>query len=102
VALWSKSRREVDAFYAEFLKPQHLIVLDTPDYSPNYYAVFFLDPYGIRWELAHVPLLPSPVAIYRWWRRLSRIARTHPEWNRHPFFESQRPLPRKNASRRVH
>jgi catechol 2,3-dioxygenase-like lactoylglutathione lyase family enzyme len=101
VALWAKSRHEVDSFYADFLKPQHLVVLDPPDwcpeYSPGYYTVFFLDPYGIRWELAHVPLLPSPVAILKWWRTLSRIGKKHTEWKRHPFFESQRRLPRRSA-----
>jgi catechol 2,3-dioxygenase-like lactoylglutathione lyase family enzyme len=101
VALWAKSHREVDSFYTDFLKPQRLVVLDTPDrcpeYAPGYYAVFFLDPYGIRWELAHVPLLPSPVAIFRWWRVLSQIRKKYPEWKRHPFFESQRRLPRRDA-----
>jgi catechol 2,3-dioxygenase-like lactoylglutathione lyase family enzyme len=99
VALWAKNRREVDAFYAGFLKPEGLAVPDPPDwcweYAPDYYAVFFFDPYGIRWELVHVPLLPSPVAIYKWWRTLSGIWKEHPEWKRHPFPESLRKLPRR-------
>jgi catechol 2,3-dioxygenase-like lactoylglutathione lyase family enzyme len=101
VALWAKSRREVDSFYRDFLQPHGLVVLDPPDccpeYSPGYYAVFFLDPYGIRWELARVPMVPSPAAIYRWWRVLSGIKSQHPKWKRHPFFEAQRRLPRRNS-----
>ncbi len=101
VALWARSRREVDSFHEDFLKPARVVVLDPPDwcpeYSPAYYAVFFLDPYGIRWELARVPMIPSPVAIYRWWRALSEIGKEHPEWKQHPLFEAQRRLPRRKA-----
>jgi hypothetical protein len=78
VALWAHSRTEVREFHREFLIPESLVVLDPPDYcpeySPDYYAVFFLDPFGIRWELAHVPLFPSPRAIVKWWRLLATIA----------------------------
>lgn len=99
VALWARSRREVDLFHNDFLLPQGLTILDPPDwcpaYSPGYYAVFFLDPYGIRWELARVPLIPSPVAIYKWWRVLSQIKVTHPEWKRNPALQARRRLPRK-------
>ena len=102
VALWAKSRREVDSFYTGFLKSQRLEVLDRPDwcptYTPGYYAVFFLDPYGIRWELAHIPFIPSPLAIYKWWRLLARIGQEHPEWKQHPFFESLRRLPSKRPN----
>jgi catechol 2,3-dioxygenase-like lactoylglutathione lyase family enzyme len=97
IALWAHSRTEVREFHRDFLLPESLVVLDPPDYcpeySPHYFAVFFLDPYGIRWELAHVPLFPSPLATVKWWRLLAAIGKRHPEWNRHPFFESLRPLP---------
>ena len=98
IALWAKSRHEVDLFYDEFLKPAGVTVTDMPasypNYTPTYYAVFFLDPYGIRWELAYVPMVPSPLAVARWWKRLTKLKKVHPEWERHPFFEAIRQLPR--------
>ena len=97
VSLWARSRKEVGRFYEEFLRPEGLRVLDPPDfcpdYAPTYYAVFFLDPFGIRWELTYMPMLPSPFAAWRWWRRMARIKQEHPQWKRHPFFEAQRNLP---------
>ncbi len=97
VALWAHSRSEVRRFYQEFLVPESVAVLDQPQfcptYTPDYFAVFFLDPYGIKWEFAHMPLLPSPIAVAKWWRLLAKIGSRHPEWRKHPAFESQRRLP---------
>lgn len=48
IALWARSRREVDRFYREFLIPRGTRVTDQPTeyphYTPGYYAVFFDDP----------------------------------------------------------
>jgi len=59
VALWARSQREVDQFYREFLLKEEVVITDAPagypQYGPGYYAVFFLDPSGIRWELAYIP-----------------------------------------------
>jgi catechol 2,3-dioxygenase-like lactoylglutathione lyase family enzyme len=64
LALWGKSRREIDAFYQDFLLPQGVTVTEAPAeyavYAPGYYGVFFDDPLnGFHWELAHIPRLPS-------------------------------------------
>lgn len=103
VALWAHSRSEVRQFYREFLLPESVVVLDEPDfcptYTPNYFAVFFLDPYGIKWELGHLPFLPSPIAIVKWWAQLAKIGKQHPAWRRHPFFESRRLLPSRRAKK---
>lgn len=52
------SRAEVDAL-AELLRNGHAAIesgpADQPDYGDGYYAVFFLDPDGIKLELAHTP-----------------------------------------------
>ncbi len=52
------SRAEVDAL-AERLKDLGAAIesgpADQPDYGEGYYAVFFLDPDGIKLELAHTP-----------------------------------------------
>jgi len=52
------SRAEVDAL-AELLRNMHAAIesgpADQPDYGDGYYAVFFLDPDGIKLELAHTP-----------------------------------------------
>lgn len=98
VALWARRRREVDRFHRDFLVPEGIEVTDPPAeyavYAPGYYAVFFLDPTGIRWELAHIPLLPTPAQIARSWRAGKEIWRQHPEWRRHPLFAAWRKLPR--------
>jgi catechol 2,3-dioxygenase-like lactoylglutathione lyase family enzyme len=51
-------RAEVDAL-AERLKAMGATIEsgpdDQPDYGEGYYAVFFLDPDGIKLELAHTP-----------------------------------------------
>jgi catechol 2,3-dioxygenase-like lactoylglutathione lyase family enzyme len=98
IALWAKSRTEVDAFHAEFLVPSAVRVADAPAeypvYAPGYYAVFFDDPInGIHWELAHTPRLPSPFAYRRWVRAMKDAAKAHPEWKRSPMAEAMRTLP---------
>ena len=98
IALHAKGRKEINRFYDEFLLKEGLEVVDSPQefslYAPGYYAVFFLDPSGIKWELAHLPLLPSPMAICKWYKLTKKEKDKHPEWKRHPFFESMRKLPR--------
>ncbi len=99
VALWARNRREVDRFHDDFLLPQGIEVTESPAeysiYSPGYYAVFFLDPTGIRWELAHIPLLPTPGQIARFRQAAKEVWRAHPEWKRHPVLEAWRKLPRR-------
>ena len=52
------SRAEVDAL-ASLLREMNATIesgpADQPDYGDGYYAVFFLDPDGIKLELAHTP-----------------------------------------------
>jgi catechol 2,3-dioxygenase-like lactoylglutathione lyase family enzyme len=80
IALWARSRREVDRFYRDFLLAKNIPVTDAPkaypQYTPGYYAVFFDDPIsGIHWELAWIPTVPSPrqfLASYRAIREFSR------------------------------
>lgn len=51
------SRATVDRCY-EFLKEQRIQILDAPveyDYEPGYYALFFEDPDGMKFELVHLP-----------------------------------------------
>ncbi len=97
IALWARSKREVDKFYQQFLLRDQGSVTDPPaaypHYAPGYYAVFFLDPSGIRWELAHVPKIPMPWEIYQSFKILKELTKQHPEWKRHPFFEAWRTLP---------
>lgn len=59
IAFHAESREAVDAFY-DFLRTAKITVLDTPaeyNYTPGYYAVFFADPDGIKWELVYEPRL---------------------------------------------
>jgi glyoxylase I family protein len=64
-ALRVKSRAEVDAFH-RFLVEQKITVLDPPaeypQYGPDYYAVFFADPDGMKLEVVHFP--------WGYWRRV--------------------------------
>lgn len=51
------SKEEVDRFYQEFLKPKDIKTLyespkSFPQYTPDYYAVFFEDPDRIKLEVA--------------------------------------------------
>jgi catechol 2,3-dioxygenase-like lactoylglutathione lyase family enzyme len=101
IALWARSRREVDDFYKEFLIRNNIEVTDTPadypTYSPGYYAVFFNDPItGIHFELSYTPLLPSISSYLRWIRTLKTIWKAHPEWKSPPWKESMRSLPSRN------
>ena len=53
----AEDRDQVDRFHA-LLRDIGATVLDPPaeyDYEPGYYAVFFLDPDGLKLELVHVP-----------------------------------------------
>jgi catechol 2,3-dioxygenase-like lactoylglutathione lyase family enzyme len=58
LALKAKCRADVDGFY-QFLRREGITVLDAPaeypQYGPQYYAVFFADPDGMKIELVHFP-----------------------------------------------
>jgi catechol 2,3-dioxygenase-like lactoylglutathione lyase family enzyme len=98
IALWAKSRAEVDAFHQDFLLENAVTVTEAPAeyavYAPGYYAVFFDDPInGIHWELAHTPRIPSPFAWLRWKRAMKEAARANPQWKRSVMAEAMRTLP---------
>ncbi len=102
IALWARSRREVDRFHQEFLLKEDVTVTDRPEeyplYAPGYYAVFFVDPTGIRWELAHTPRLPGLRDILKSLRMAKALAKQHPEWRHHPAREMMRKLPSRDES----
>jgi catechol 2,3-dioxygenase-like lactoylglutathione lyase family enzyme len=103
VALWARSQREVDQFYREFLLKEEVVITDAPaeysQYAPGYYAVFFLDPSAIRWELAYIPRLPMPWDLYKFFKTARELRKQHPEWKRHYSVEMMRRLPsRKDLS----
>lgn len=103
IALWAKSRAEVDDFHKKFLVPRQVPVVysprEYPEYTPGYYAVFFDDPInGIQWELACLPALPSPTALWQSWRTLRGYRRVHPEWTHSPPREAMRRLPGRGKS----
>jgi glyoxylase I family protein len=58
LAFKAKSRAAIDEFH-RFLMRENLPTLDAPaeypQYGPNYYAVFFADPDGMKLELVHFP-----------------------------------------------
>ena len=57
LAFHAQGRHEVNLFY-EFLLENNIIILDPPavyDYTPDYYAVFFADPDGLKLEVVHEP-----------------------------------------------
>ncbi|MFD2113244.1 VOC family protein [Thiorhodococcus fuscus] len=97
VALWARNRREIDRFHAEFLLREDVTVTEVPAeypiYAPGYYAVFFVDATGIRWELAHIPRIPSPWAILRSIKAGKALMRQHPEWDGSPMKAMMRRLP---------
>ncbi len=100
IALWAKSRKEVDEFYRQFLQKNNIEVTDKPSeyptYTPGYYAIFFNDPItGIHFELAYTPLLPSLPSYFRWLKILKEIWKRHPEWDKPPWKEAMRKLPSK-------
>ncbi|TAN57932.1 hypothetical protein EPN15_02565 [Patescibacteria group bacterium] len=52
----AKTKKKVDVVY-EFMSARKTFVFDKPkfysEYAPNYYAVFFADPDGIKIEVAY-------------------------------------------------
>ncbi|TGD84385.1 hypothetical protein BayCH28_25445 [Mycolicibacterium sp. CH28] len=103
IALWARSRREVDRFHDEFLIPRAVPVVyppaEYPEYAPGYYAVFFDDPInGIQWELARLPAIPTPAAVWRSSRALRAFRRAHPQWNHSVVRDGIRPLPGRHRS----
>lgn len=57
IALTAEIRSDVENMY-ELLKEIGATVLDPPaeyPYSPGYFAVYFTDPDGLKFEFAHVP-----------------------------------------------
>lgn len=97
IALWARNRCEVERFHREFLLPQRVAVTDEPAeypiYTPGYYAVFFDDPTGIHWELAHTPMIPMPWQIAKSLKIARQLSAEHPEWKHHPAREMMRTLP---------
>jgi len=97
IALWARSRREVDRFHRDFLLREDVTVTDSPAeypiYAPGYYAVFFTDATGIRWELACTPRIPLPWDVFKSLRAARALRRQHPEWRQHPAKEMMRELP---------
>jgi catechol 2,3-dioxygenase-like lactoylglutathione lyase family enzyme len=56
LAFRAENRAQVDLLYRELLAMQANIVTPPklyPEYSPDYYAVFFKDPDGIKYELVY-------------------------------------------------
>ena len=54
----------MNLFY-EFLLENGIEILDSPaeyDYTPNYYAVFFADPDGLKLEVVHEPNVTKVVS----------------------------------------
>jgi catechol 2,3-dioxygenase-like lactoylglutathione lyase family enzyme len=104
IALWARSRAEIDRFHDDFLVHNEIPVVysprEYPEYTPGYYAVFFDDPInGIQWELARLPTIPSPAAAWRSWRALRGYQREHPEWTHSVAREAMRTLPGRNRSK---
>lgn len=97
IALWARSKREIRRFYKDFLLKEKITVTDEPCeypiYAPGYYAVFFMDPTGIRWELAFIPRIPMPWDIFKTLKAASIERKKHPEWKHHPAKEMWRQLP---------
>jgi catechol 2,3-dioxygenase-like lactoylglutathione lyase family enzyme len=98
IALWARSKKEVDRFYEAFLLKKGVRVTDPPAfypaYSPGYYAVFFDVPVtGFHWETAHTPLLPSLSSLLAWLKALKALWKEHPEWLRFPARQAMRALP---------
>jgi catechol 2,3-dioxygenase-like lactoylglutathione lyase family enzyme len=103
IALWARSRKEVDRFHREFLIRQGVCVTDEPkeypQYWPGYYAVFFDDPInGIHWELAWVPKVPTPRQVWSFYRALRVFVRSRKDLaNTVPgvTWQARRSLPRR-------
>lgn len=61
LAFHAPSRADVDAAFAK-LQAIGAEITDPPaeyDYLPGYYAVYFLDPDGMKLEVAHTPGFPA-------------------------------------------
>ena len=57
LAFTAENRSDVEKLY-EFLKEIGATILDAPweyPYSPGYFAVYFADPDGLKFEFAHAP-----------------------------------------------
>ncbi len=97
VALWARSKWEIDEFYREFLLKEGLVITESPaeypQYAPGYYAVFFLDLSGIRWELTYMPRVPSPWDLYKFVKTARELRKQHPEWKHQYAVEMLRKLP---------
>jgi glyoxylase I family protein len=79
LALRARTRADVDRFH-EFLVREGITILDAPaeypQYGPQYYAVFFADPDGMKLELVHFP--------WGYWRNVMREGRDErPRWVPH-------------------
>ena len=87
--------------HIEFLLKHQVVVTDPPNeypvYAPGYYAVFFVDQTGIRWELSHTPFIPMPWDIVKTLKAAKELRKQHPEWKRHPAKEMQRKLPSRHG-----
>jgi len=102
IALWARSRKEVDRFHQDFLIARGVSVTDEPkdypQYWPGYYAVFFDDPInGIHWELAWMPKIPTPRQLWAFYRTLSGFVTTRSDLaNTVPgvLLQARRTLPR--------
>jgi catechol 2,3-dioxygenase-like lactoylglutathione lyase family enzyme len=103
VALWARSRKEVDRFHRDFLTRREVPVTDEPkeypQYWPGYYAVFFDDPInGIHWELAWLPKVPTPRAVWSFYRALRAEAERRPDLAKsvpNLTLQAMRTLPRR-------
>lgn len=62
LAFWAGSREAVDALHAKLLK-RGVEILDAPafyeHYTAGYYALFFMDPDGIKLEYVYTPQWPA-------------------------------------------
>jgi hypothetical protein len=84
IALWARSRKEVDRFHRDFVTQRDVPVTDEPkeypQYWPGYYAVFFDDPInGIHWELAWLPTVPTPRQVWSFYRALRAETKRRPD-----------------------
>ena len=96
LAFHARSRAHVDEVtHALRARGVPILYEDRHPYAggEDYYAVFFDDPAGIHWELAHIPRIPS----LRQWRAfraaMKAEAAAHPEWAAPPEKLAMRKLP---------